>query len=108
LGLNENYPDGRTGNLPIIPFTRKNFAFAARTRLFYTVEMGIARRIFRIPATIFEDGCLARFARYRALYRVSWLLRRLAQFCARFFKNPAFFAFFYRSWSISYFFNQHK
>jgi len=52
LGLSENYPDGSTGNLPFIHFTRKNIAFAARTGLFYTVGKGIARRIFRIPQQI--------------------------------------------------------
>jgi len=52
LGLSENYPDGRTGNLPFIPRTHKNIAFAARTGLFYTVEKGIARRIFRIRQQI--------------------------------------------------------
>jgi hypothetical protein len=52
LGLSGNYPDGRTGNLPFIPFTRKNIAFAARTGLFYMVQQGIARRIFRIQTTI--------------------------------------------------------
>jgi hypothetical protein len=58
LGLSGNYPDGRTGNLPIIPFTHKNIAFAARTVLFYTDIQGIARRIFRIRA---------RFLRFFAL-----------------------------------------
>jgi len=58
LGLSGNYPDGRTGNLPIIPFTRKNIAFAARTGLFYTVKTWIARRIFRNLTIIFaESGC---------------------------------------------------
>jgi hypothetical protein len=52
LGLSENYPDGRTGNLPFIHSARKNIAFAARTGLFYTVGKGIARRIFRIPQQI--------------------------------------------------------
>ena len=52
LGLSGNYPDGRTGNLPIIPFAHKNIVFAARTGLFYTVVTWIARRIFRIPTTI--------------------------------------------------------
>jgi hypothetical protein len=58
LGLSGNYPDGRTGNLPFIPLARKNIAFAARTVLFYTDIPGIARRIFRIPATIFRNVVL--------------------------------------------------
>ncbi len=51
LGLSGNYPDGRTGNLPFIPSTRKSIAFAARTELFYMLERRIARRIFTILAS---------------------------------------------------------
>jgi len=56
LGLSGNYPDGRTGNLPFIPFTRKNIAFAARTDLFYMVKAQIARRILRIQQHFFTSS----------------------------------------------------
>ena len=56
-GLDENYPDGRTGNLPFIPSAHKNRTFVARTDLFYTVDMGIAREIYDNSAVIFLLKC---------------------------------------------------
>ena len=111
LGLSENYPDGRTGNLPFIPSTRKNIAFAARTDLFYTVDTWIARRIFRIPATISRclwdrSSCL--FFPHSGGISPGLEYQRFSAILRPIFVKSNVFCAFCRAESISHFFTAHN
>jgi len=81
-----NYPDGSTGNLSFIPSAHKNRTFVARTGLFYTVGIAIARRIFTILTGIFVSIRVV-----FPLDRLNFALKSIFHCFSR--KNACFLAF---------------